>query len=222
MIPDVTRTPRVAVRNRWFLVETLAVIAITLLGIWFLPAAKTLFALLPVAYLLIERRLRQRSWAELGFRGRSFWADLRAHWLLFVVLGFVIQPLIILWARVYFPDYLLHIQARLPFDAGISWRVLLPLLAFSLIGEEMTYRTLLQGRLTPFIGIPAAIGVASLLFGLAHFSPGPGLVVFADVGLIVVASLLYGVLFARGNNLWVVWLAHLLGDISGLLVLASV
>jgi len=29
-------------------------------------------------------------------------------------------------------------------------------------------------------------------------------------------------MFARRNNLWVVWLAHLLGDIGGLLVLASV
>ncbi len=100
--------------------------------------------------------------------------------------------------------------------------MLLPLLAVSLLGEEMTYRTLIQGRLTPFIGIPAAIGVASLLFGLAHFAPGPGLVVSVDVGLIMVDSILYGIMFARRNNLWVVWLAHLLGDILGLLALASV
>jgi len=28
-------------------------------------------------------------------------------------------------------------------------------------------------------------------------------------------------MFARRNNLWVVWLAHLLGDIFGLLAMAS-
>ena len=190
MIPDVTRMQGAPARNRQLLVEMVAVITVTLLGLWFLPSARTLFALLPVVYLLIERHLRRRSWAALGFKARSFWADLRANWLLFGLLAFAIQPVIILWAKLYFPDYLLHIQARLPFDAGISWGVLLPLLAFSLIGEEMTYRTLLQGRLTPFVGIPGAIGVASLLFGLAHFSPGPGLVVFTDVGLIVVAFLL--------------------------------
>ena len=208
--------------NRQVLIETLAITAITFLGMWFVPSAKTLVALLPVAYLLIERRLRKRSWAELGFNIRTFWADLRANWLLFVVMGFVIQPLIVLGAKGYFPAFLLHVQARLPFETGISWGVLLPLLAFSLIGEEMTYRTLIQGRLTPFIGVPAAIGVASLLFGLAHFEVGPGLVVFTDVGLIFVDSLLYGVLFARRNNLWVVWLAHLLGDLFGLLALVSV
>lgn len=204
------------------LFETIIITVITLAGMLFIPSAKLLFALLPVAYLLIERRLRNRTWGELGFNGRTFWTDLRANWILFVLLGFVIQPAIALWAKTYFPEFLLHVQARLPFENGMGWGILLPLLAVSLIGEEMTYRTLIQGRLAQFIGIPAAIGVASLLFGLAHFAPGPGIVVFTDVGLIIVSSLLYGVLFARRNNLWVVWLAHLLGDIFGLIILASV
>ena len=209
-------------KTKRILLETILVTAITLLGMWFVPAAKTLFALIPVAYLLIERRLRQRSWGDLGFNLRTFWDDLRANWVLFILLGFVIQPLVALWARAYFPAFLAHVQARLPFETGISWGVLLPLLAISLVGEEMTYRTLIQGRLTPFIGIPAAVGVASVLFGLAHFAPGPGFVVLTDIGLIIVDSILYGVMFARRNNLWVVWLAHLLGDIFGLLVLISV
>ena len=203
------------------LFETILVIAVTLLGMWFIPAAKTLFALIPVAYLLIERRLRKRTWNDLGFSGRTLWADLRANWFLFALTGFVIQPATVLWAKAYFPEYLVHVQARLPFESGIGWGILLPLLAVSLLGEEMTYRTLLQGRLAPFIGIPLAVGVASLLFGLAHFAPGAGIVVAVDVGLIVVDSILYGIMFARRNNLWVVWLAHLLGDIFGLLVLAS-
>ena len=208
-------------KTKRILLETILVTAITLLGMWFVPAAKTLFALLPVAYLLIERRLRHRTWGDLGFNFRTFGADLRANGLLFALTGFLIQPLTALWAKVYFPEYLAHVQARLPFESGIGWGVLLPLLAISLIGEEMTYRTLIQGRLTPFIGIPAAVGVASLLFGLAHFAPGAGLVVLTDIGLIVIDSILYGAMFARRNNLWVVWLAHLLGDIFGLLVLIS-
>jgi uncharacterized protein len=204
----------------WF--ETILVTAVTLLGLWFVPAAKTIFALIPVAYLLIERLVRKRTWSDLGFSNRTFWGDLRANWLLFALMGFLIQPLTALWAKAFFPDFLAHIQARLPFESGIGWGVLLPILAVSLLGEEMTYRTLIQGRLTPYIGIPAAVGVASLLFGLAHFAPGLGLVVFTDIGLIIIDSILYGAMFARRNNLWVVWLAHLLGDIGGLLVLASV
>ncbi len=209
-------------KTRSILLETILITAITLLGMWFVPAAKTLFALIPVAYLLIERSVRKRTWSNLGFKRSTFWADLRANWVLFVLLGFVIQPVTALFARTYFPAYLTHVQARLPFEAGMSWVMLLPLLAVSLLGEEMTYRTLIQGRLALFVGVPAAIGIASLLFGLAHFAPGPALIVAADVGLIVIDSILYGMIFARRNNLWVVWLAHLLGDIFGLLVLSLV
>jgi len=211
-----------SMKTRSILLETILVTAITLLGMWLLPAAKTLFALIPVAYLLIERRVRKRTWRDLGFKRSTFWADLRANWVLFVLMGFVIQPVTALFARAYFPAFLAHVQARLPFDAGMSWGILLPLLAVSLLGEEMTYRTLIQGRLAPFVGVPAAIGIASLLFGLAHFAPGPAIIVVVDIGLIVIDSILYGMIFARRNNLWVVWLAHLLGDIFGLLVLSLV
>lgn len=208
-------------KSKSVLFETILVTAITLLGMWFFPTAKTLFALIPVAYLLIERRLRKRTWADLGFTLRTIGADLRANWLLFALVGFVMQPVATLWAKAYFPEYLAHVQARLPFESGIGWGVLLPLLAISLIGEEMTYRTLIQGRLTLFIGVPAAVGVGSVLFGLAHFAPGPALIIAVDVGLIVVDSILYGAMFARRNNLWVVWLAHFIGDVLGLLVLAT-
>jgi membrane protease YdiL (CAAX protease family) len=209
-------------KKNQILIEIIIITAVTLLGMLLIPPAKTIFALLPVAYLLIERRLRRRTWGELGFKIRTFWDDLRANWILFILLGFMIQPVIALWSKAYFPAYLEHVQARLPFETGIPWVILIPLLAFSLIGEEMTYRTLIQGRLAPFIGAPAAVGVASLLFGLAHYAPGAGWVVFIDVGLIVVDSILYGTMFARRNNLWVVWLAHLLGDIFGLVVIGSI
>ncbi len=201
------------------LFETILIILASLLGMLFFPSAKTLFGLIPVAYLVVERRLRQRSWRDLGFTIGTFWSDLKANWMIFLLLGLVIQPAIVIWAKTGFPAYLAHVQARLPFEEGISWGILLPLLAFSLLGEEMTYRALLQGRLSEFIGAPSAIGITSLLFGLAHFSSGPPLLVLMDVGLIVVDSVLYGVMFARRKNLWPVWLAHLLGDISGLLAL---
>jgi uncharacterized protein len=76
-------------------IETILITAITLFGMWFIPTAKLLLALLPVAYLLIERRIRQRTWGDLGFKPRTFWSDLRANWGLFILMGFVMQPAII-------------------------------------------------------------------------------------------------------------------------------
>lgn len=115
-----------------------------------------------------------------------------------------------------------HIIERLPFPPTTGGLLVYALpLAIVLIGEEMTHRTLIQGRLTPFIGIPAAIGVASLVFGLSHYSPGSFTVVALYISSIVFDSILFGIIFARSNNLIVSWAAHLLGDILGLIFLIS-
>jgi uncharacterized protein len=208
-------------KNKTVLLETILVTAVTLLGMWFLPAYKTIFALIPLVYLLIERHLRRRSWADLGFRFRSFWADLRANWVWFVLVALVSQPAVALLTKYLYPAYLEHVLARLPFGEGMGWGLLLPLLATSLVLEELTYRTLIQGRLAPFVGAGWAIVIASILFGFAHFAQGPFWIVFLDVGMIIVDSMLYGIIYKRSGNIVVTWLAHLIGDVLGLIVLLS-
>jgi len=208
-------------KSKRVLVETVLVAAISLGGMLFLAQAKTIFALLPVAYLLIEARLRHRSWSDLGFKFGTLWQDLRTNWLWFVLAAFVSQTVTVLWARAFFPAYVEHVQARLPFNQGMSWAILLPVLAISILGEELTYRTLFQGRLSPYISVPAAVLTASVLFGLAHFSPGPAAIVATDLGLIFVDSILYGVIYARGNNVILSWAAHLLGDILALALMVA-
>jgi membrane protease YdiL (CAAX protease family) len=113
-----------------------------------------------------------------------------------------------------------HVIERLPFPAtaGGLFVYAIPL-AIVLIGEELTYRTLIQGRLTPLIGIPAAIAVASLVFGLSHYSAGPFTVVVLDISSIIFDSIIFGIIFARSNNLIVSWAAHFLGDVLGLIFL---
>jgi membrane protease YdiL (CAAX protease family) len=201
------------------LFETLLVAAIAVCGMLFLPQAKLLFALIPPAYLLIERRLRQRTWADLGFKFSTFWQDLRANWIWVVLVGVLAQPLTALLAKAFVPAYLEHVLARLPFPQDISWGTFLPLLAISLIAEELTFRTLIQGRLTPFIGSVGAILLASFLFGISHFAAGALFIVVIDIAAIFIDSILYGIIYARSKNLIVVWAAHLLGDILGLIFL---
>jgi uncharacterized protein len=200
--------------------ETLIVLALTLGGIIFLPQAKTLFVLLPVAYLLVERRVRRRSWAEIGFKFDTFWVDLRANWELVLLVGVIIQISVVLWANAYFPEFLAHVAGRLPVSA-VALLALLPVLAILLLGEELSFRSLFQGRLRPFLGLPLAILVASLAFGSAHFNPGPANVVAVDIGLIILDSILFGAIYARSNNVLVAWLAHFLGDVVALVMMIA-
>ena len=209
-------------KNNRVLLETIIVTIVSLGGILLLPQLKLIFVLLPIAYLLIERRQRNRTWADLGFKFNTFWADLRANWFWFVLVGIISQPAWFLIERGVAPEIMDHIIERLPFPptAGGLFVYAIPL-AFALIGEELTHRTLIQGRLTPFIGAPAAIIVASLVFGISHYSPGPFAIVALDISSIVFDSILFGVIYARSNNLIVTWAAHLLGDILGLICIIS-
>ena len=206
-------------KTKSILIETIVVTAVTLFGFWIFPAYKTGFALIPLVYLLVERRLRKRSWSDLGFKVRTFWPDLRANWFWFVLVGLISQPAVVLLSKVFFPAYLEHVIARLPFGDGMGWGAILPLLAISLVLEELTYRTLIQGRLTPYMGAPWAILIASVLFGFAHFAPGLFWIVLLDIGTIFIDSVLYGIIYQRSGNLVITWLAHFVGDVLGLLVL---
>ncbi len=209
-------------KDKRVLMETLIVTTISLGGILLLPQLKLIFSLLPIAYLLIERSLRHRTWADLGFKFNTFWADLRVNWFWFVLVGIISQPAWFLVERAIAPDIINHIVERLPFPATAGGLLVYSLpLAIVLIGEELTHRTLIQGRLTPIIGVPAAIAVASLVFGLSHYSPGSFSVVALDISSIIFDSILFGIMFARSNNIVLTWTAHLLGDVLGLLFLIS-
>jgi uncharacterized protein len=203
------------------LLETIMVMVVTVGGMILLPQAKIVFGLIPVIYLLAERQLRKRPWSELGFRFGTFWQDLRACWVWVVLVGVVMQPLTALLAKAFFPPFLEHVLARLPLPQGINWLPLVLILAVSLLMEELTFRSLFQGRLAPVIGTPVAIILVSFLFAISHFSPGAFAVVAIDIVTVFLDSILYGIIYARRNNLIVVWLAHLLGDLLGLVFLLN-
>lgn len=206
-------------RSRRVLVETLVVMALTLVPSLIWPQTKSLLAFLPIVYVLVERYLSKRPWRELGFRRQNFRQALVANWHLFLLVAVVSQTATVVVAHLFWPALLEHIQARIPLlDVGslVPFLVLLP---FAVLGEELVYRGMLQERLNWFMGTAPAILLASLVFALMHWTPGDASVVAWDLSLIVVDSILYGAIFARGKNIWVAWLAHWAADVVGLVLL---
>jgi membrane protease YdiL (CAAX protease family) len=176
---------------------------------------RTLFVFVPLAYFLFERQLRRRTWSETGFNIRAIPRDLVANWFLILVVSVIIQFLVILIAKALIPAYLDHVIARLPFTVGqtISW---LPLLMIATFTEEISYRALFQERLSWFIPTPLAIGIVSVLFGIAHWTTGDPIIVLLDVLLVILDSVFYGIIFTRSKNVYVSWTAHFLADLFAL------
>lgn len=201
--------------------ETLLVLAASLAPALAVPRLRIVSIVLPVVYLLVERRLRRRSWEETGFRWRTFIADLREQAWLVLLVGVILQALAILLTRFLLPEFRSHVIGRLPFDVRVHWLPLVPPLLIATFFEEVVYRATFQRGLALHLPTPLAIGGVSILFALMHFSPGPPAVVAVDLALIVVDSAIYGLIFARSGSVFVAWIAHALADLVGLALMLN-
>jgi membrane protease YdiL (CAAX protease family) len=199
--------------------EVLGIFALTIIPSLLWPGFKVVSVFLPIAYLLVERRLRDRPWAELGFDVRGIRPALAANWLLILLDVLVIQAAIALLAKAFWPVFLIHVESRIPLLDTTQPVALFGMLLVATLGEEMTYRSLFQERLNWFVKPPIAIVVVSVIFGLMHWSEGDLAVTITDVALVTLDSIIFGLIFSRGRNLYVAWLTHFLVDIVGVALL---
>lgn len=202
--------------------ETLLVIAVTL-GIALAdPRLRGLAVLVPVAYLLIERRARHRPWGELGFRAREYVPALRANAGLVLLVALAVQLAAALLTHALLPQFRAHLLERLPGDLGARLPALLLTVLLATFGEELIFRAAFQKRLADSWPLPLAVAIASAAFAIMHFTPGPPALVATDLGLVALDGVLYGVIYARSGNLFVAWTAHALADFVGLALLFAV
>lgn len=177
-------------------------------------------------------RRHGRPWAELGIK-RGVAADLRRVWPLGAAVAVVFQlappTVVVAFATGYGRELLDQITGRLPVDlasaAGLS--AVAALLAAALVltlVEEIVFRVTLQERMSRYIGTPAAILVAAVLFGLAHAvgATGSSQVVLFDVAGVVLDGIFFGLIYARTHNLLVTWATHYAADVVGVIALVSV
>jgi membrane protease YdiL (CAAX protease family) len=109
-------------------------------------------------------------------------------------------------------------RERLPSSGELNGQLVLAILIAPL-GEEISFRGLFQERLGWFMPTWVAIGVTSLLFALMHLSYGPADVVFWDLFSVFVDSLFFGIIYAKTKNILVSYIAHLLADVIGMLLI---
>jgi membrane protease YdiL (CAAX protease family) len=206
-------------KSRLF-VEYLAVAA-AMIALSFTPL-RLAAVLVPIAYLIVESRLRKRSRKENGFDLRAAPANIKANWHLIALVAVALPLATALIGKFLLPEYFTHLAGRVtPYvsvDAGSFDKILFELL-FLAFGEEIAFRVFLQGRLGMFVNPVLSIFVASAVFAGVHYSPGTPLVVVMDLASVFADSLVFGFLYKRTQNVFVTTLAHFLGNTLGIVIL---
>jgi len=185
-----------------------------------------------VVYALFGPLARHRPWGELGLK-RGFRRDFKRVWYYFgidALLFQVVPPtLAVAYVLGYYPDLISHIAGRLSFSFGSleGATAIGGLLATALVltlMEEVVFRVTIQERLSWFVGTPAAIIIASAVFGLAHAvgTTGSLTVVLTDVAGVVIDGVFFGIIYAKTHNLALTCATHYAADVIGVLMLALV
>jgi membrane protease YdiL (CAAX protease family) len=148
------------------------------------------------------------TFSQIGFRPWGEWTPTeRSYFLQVIVIANVVFPLVLGTA-------LLNRFAA----AGIAatlWTVFLPYLAYGFY-QEIVYRGMVQSQLARRHGAAAGILGANVLytFGPLHHYywanyPSQAVAMFAAVFAV---GLLFGLLYLRSGNLWIVGVMHALGN----------
>ena len=197
------------------------IIAAVFIGVSFTPY-KLLGMLLAIGYLVVERFIRKRQKEDIGFNFKGIPKGIRETWLYIMLVVFVSPLIWISMGKLVFPEYLAHVVGRVtPYITTHSIGKMLVELLVLAFGEEIVFRSFLQGRLSLFIKPGIALVIVSFVFAALHYTPGSTVVVSLDLVSVFIDSLLLGTIFNRSNNVDVSTIAHFLGNSFSILSLLA-
>jgi len=197
-----------------------------------IPSGKDIFIfgyIAAIVYAVRGPRRHNRPWRELGLKW-GFTKDLRLVWYLVAIEAVLLQLLPpsfgLADAFGYYPQLVRHVMARLPVNIGSQKGIaaIAGLLGAALIltlMEELVFRVTIQERLSWFIGTPAAIVIASVLFAAAHAvgTTASVPVILIDVAGVAIDGILLGIIYAKTHNLALTWATHYAADVVAIIVL---
>ena len=185
------------------------------------PAGLAIIFAIP--YLLIESNINKTSSKDIGFKINNTWSDVKHYWWL-IAAPVILGILSILLSKLILPEFYIHVIERITPMLSLNKALLfvplqLLVLAF---GEEITFRAFLQTKFGNIISPVWAITVTSVVFALAHFSPGSPIVIVYDLIFIFFDSLLYGILYLKTQNIYTCTISHFLANLAAIYILLAI
>ncbi|MHA1936077.1 MAG: CPBP family intramembrane glutamic endopeptidase [Candidatus Thorarchaeota archaeon] len=151
------------------------------------------------------------EWSSLGVKISDIREGLRRTWPYFV-LTLVVLPLPV-WFLIdqYLPDFYTHVFGRVGlidlFQFLVAGIIMIPFM------EEVIFRGVVQEQLGQYTNDASALMLSSAMFAMVHWSPGMPLLVGADLFLVFVDSLWFGLIYLKSRNVLLSTLCHSLGNL---------
>jgi len=206
------------------LLELILVMGLSVFLFLSVPGLAWFYTILPLIYLLIERRIRHRPLKSMGIKYSGIIADLRTNFSIIILVAVGIQFAVIvgsywLWHPLFlrFQERVVYLQAH--FGTFTPFTMFLPLVALSTFLEELVFRGFIQERISWFFNDFVAIIVGALLLAVFHYSSGELPIVMTDLLFVFLDSSLYGLIYLRSRNVFAAWTAHLSADLIGIILL---
>lgn len=203
------------------LLELILIMGISVFLFSLIPSLAWVYTILPLIYLLIERRIRHRPLKTLGIKYAGIIADLRTSLPIIILVAIGMQFTVIIGSYWLWPPLFLRLEDRVAFLQTHFGSFAPAILFLSLIGlatllEELVFRGFVQERVSWFYNDSIAIITGALLMSIFHYSSGELPVVMIDLFFVFFDASLYGLIYMRSRNIFVAWAAHLLADLVGL------
>jgi uncharacterized protein len=160
------------------------------------PAAAIRVAALLALALLLVRTFAGVSFGAIGLRGWGAWSLAEKSYFLQVVVAAIVIFAVL--------DPRVLAAPALVLATNFAWGFY----------QEVVYRGILQSALVPRMGAVAGVLVANALFtfGPLHFYHFSGSAPWPMLAAIFAIGLLFGAIFQRSGNLWIVAVFHGLGS----------
>ena len=156
-----------------------------------------------------------------GLRINEFFKNFKGKKaIIFALIPTLINVITTIPEKIFFPEYLMHIQNRTDFLDPSKAVVLIIELAIAALGEEIAWRAFFQKRTTPYLGFVPSLMITSFLFSMCHFAIDNPWIVVLDLAEIFINSIFYGLVFKEMGNAWCSAFSHFLANLTAVILLA--
>lgn len=174
-----------------------------------------------LAFFFISNPLAKRSDREAGLAFKTIGSDLKKPGVLLILVLPILTSILpnLIGDLALHNGFSAHVLARagnmLSYDN-------IPLLVLQVIilalGEEIAWRGFFLGRLMTRFPFWVCAVSSSLLFAIGHLSSGNLPLVLFDLAFVFIDSLIFSIIFKKSGNCAVSWIAHVLGNATGIIV----